>query len=93
MSSKFDSTFSSSPSGEHGPRLPRRVSAFRDIETEGPLRRVDVTDEDMTAFLVWEDLADDAGIAIADQEHKDFLRGVFQKDQRQAAPVRGERQL
>lgn len=78
MSSKFDSTLqflsvlASTGRGYYPPS-----AAFRDIETEGPLRRVDVTDEDAAAFLVWEDLADDAGIAIADQEHKDFLRGVF----------------
>ena len=78
MSSEFDRTLqflsvlASTGRGYYPPS-----AAFRDIEAEGPLRRVDVTDEDAAAFLVWEDLADDAGIAIANDEHKDFLKGVF----------------
>lgn len=78
MSSEFDRTLqflsvlASTGRGYYPPS-----AAFRDIETEGPLRRVDVTDEDAAAFLVWEDLATDAGIAVSDDEHRDFLRGVF----------------
>ncbi len=78
MSSEFDRTLqflsvlASTGRGYYPPS-----AAFRDIEAEGPLRRIDVTDEDTAAFLVWEDLASDAGIAVADDEHEDFLRGVF----------------
>ena len=77
ISSEFDRTlqFLSVLASTRGYYPPS--AAFRDIEAEGPLRRVDVTDEDAAAFLVWEDLADDAGIAIANDEHKDFLKGVF----------------
>jgi len=40
-------------------------------------RRPDVTDEDIASFLVYEDLAEDAGVAISDEEHRDLMLAAF----------------
>lgn len=41
------------------------------------LKRIEVEDEDVASFLVYEELAKDSGIAVSDQEHKDFLKAIF----------------
>lgn len=62
---------------------PRMI--FRDYINEPPLRDNDVNEEDTAGFLIWEDLAEDAGVAISDEEHAAGIKRTFQTN----ANVRG----
>lgn len=46
-------------------------------EQQSQRRAPDVTEADVTSFLVYEDLAEDASVAVSQAEHVDFLRASF----------------
>jgi hypothetical protein len=55
--------------------------------------RSDVDDNDVASFLVYEDLAEDAGIAISDKEHRDLLFAIFQTSENLVARARDYQML
>ncbi len=52
--------------------MPDSAAGRRDFRS-----RPEVTREDVASFLVYEDLAEDAGVAISDAEHVDLLKLAF----------------
>lgn len=53
--------------------------------------RPDPEEEDVASFLIFEEMAKDAGIAISDQEHTDFLRSRFGSNEGLAMAVQRAR--
>jgi hypothetical protein len=60
--------------------LYRPDSAFYDLGRDRR-RRNDPTDDDVASFLVYEDLAIDAGIEVSDEEHTELLANFFQNSE------------
>ncbi|QDV06474.1 hypothetical protein Poly30_19840 [Planctomycetes bacterium Poly30] len=60
-------------------------------QTQKRSSRPEPTEQDVASFLIYEEMAKDAGIAVSDQEHIDFLRSRFGSNEGLEAAARQAR--